>query len=132
MLMNQRRTEIERFCYDFINGNNNNTHLHHLIDDYRHLLAQIDIEKMNLSKDTFNSSFQTICADVFTIRSTHNAYIIAILGYAMRINDYYQQNYCSWYDSDILIKSLTITLERIDFNPNQFTATISPTYCILV
>ena len=52
----QYRKEIEQFCHDFIKGGN--IHLHNLIDNYRHLLSQIDIRRMNITQEMFDRSFK--------------------------------------------------------------------------
>ena len=48
-MKNQCRKDIEKFCRDFLKGRNR--HLHDVIDNYRHLLAQINIQQMNLTRN---------------------------------------------------------------------------------
>ena len=81
MRKQQQREEIEKFCRDFLNGNNK--HLHNVIDNYRHLLAQINIQQMNLTQETFARSFKSICRELFNVRPTHNGYVIPVLGFAL-------------------------------------------------
>ena len=73
----QWRDEIEKFCCNFLQGNSHQLHGH--ISNYRNILAQIDIEQMQFTKDTFDGSFQRICNKVFTHRPVNNGYIITIL-----------------------------------------------------
>ena len=124
----QRRQEIEQFCRDFLKGGN--MHLHKLIDNYRHLLAQIDIRQMDITKETFDRSFKNICKMLFSTRSTDKSYIIALLGFALTLNEYHLSYYCSWYHIDMLIDSLTDVLEYINFQPQDFIST--RTDCIIL
>ena len=123
-MINRRRDEIEKFCSNSLHCNNHQ--LHELINNYRHMLAQIDIQQMQFTKDTFDSSFQGICNKVFTHRPTSNGYIIVILGFAVAINNYHRTS--SWYTIDILMNSLINVLEEIDFHLEQLTTTS----CILL
>ena len=95
MINQQQRDEIEEFCRDFLMGNNK--HLHNVIGNYRHLLAQIEIQQF--TEDTLDRSFQTICREVFTHR-VGSGYIIAILGFSKEIHNCYYTS--SWYNINTL------------------------------
>ena len=122
----QRRQEIEQFCRDFVKGGSNR-HLHNLIDNYRHLLAQIDIQRMDITQETFDRSFKNICRKLFNTRpATDKSYIIALLGFALTLNEYHVSYHCYWYHVDMLINSLADVLEDINFQPKEFI--VEPTY----
>ena len=120
------RGEIEHFCRDFFRGNN--TYLNDIIATYRHLLKQIDMQSMNFSRDTLGKSFKRVCEELFALRSTDNAYIITTFAFALEIHEYHKYP-CSWYNLDLLIGSMTIVPEEIDFNPKQLA---KPSGCILL
>ena len=124
----QYRKEIEQFCYDFIKGGN--VYLHNLVDNYRHLLAQIDIRRLNITQEMFDRSFKNICRKLFDTRPADKGYIIALLGFALTLHEYHLLYHCSWYHVDMLIISLTDVLEDIHFQPKELTD--EPTYCIIL
>ena len=112
------REEIMEFCRNFINGDNK--HLHDIIDNYRHLFSQIDIQHLNLRQETFDHSFKNICKRLFNIRPADMSYIIALLGFALTLNEYYHLSYyCYWYHVDMLIDSLADVLEDVNFQPKE-------------
>ena len=113
----QYRKEIEQFCHDFVKGGN--IHLHNLIDNYRHLLTQIDIRHMNITQEAFDRSFKHICRKLFNTRPADKSYIIALFGFALTLNEYHLSYYCSWYHVDMLIHSLTDVLQDVNFQPNE-------------
>ena len=123
----QHREAIMKFCCNFINGDNN--HLHDVIDNYQHLFSQIDIKQLNLTRETFDITFKNICKILFTTRSTGSSYIIALLGFALTLNEYYLSYYCYWYHGDLLTDSLTDVLEDINFQPKEL---IDDTTCCII
>ena len=114
---NQHRKEIEQFCHDFLKGGNK--HLHNVIDKYRHLLAQIDIQQMCIAQETFDRSFKSICRQLFNIRPADKSYIISLLGFVLKLHEYHLAYHCSWYHVHILIDSLTDVLADINFQPKE-------------
>ena len=122
----QRRKEIEHFCIDFFQGNNKK--LYTVVEDCKHMLTQIDIRCLTFTKYTFEKSFQRICKLLFIQRPATNAYIIAMLGFAVEVNEYLYD--CLWYNIDILINSMTNVLEETDFNPKLLTKPSN--FCILL
>ena len=123
--MKNRRQEIEQFCHDFVKGGN--IYLHNLIDNYRHLFAQIDIRQLNITQEMFDRSFKNICRQLFNTRPTDKSYIIALLGFALTLHEYHQSYHCSWYHVDMLINSLADVLEDINFQPKELSE--EPTNC---
>ena len=126
--MKNRREEIEQFCHDFVKGGN--IYLHNLIDNYRHLFVQIDIRQLNITQEMFDRSFKNICRQLFNTRPTEKSYIIALLGFALTLHEYYQSYHCSWYHVDMLINSLADVLEDINFQPKEFAD--EPAYCVIL
>ena len=94
--------------------------MHNLIDNYRHLFAQIDIRQLNIKQEMFDRSFKNICRKLFNTRPTDKSYIIALLGFALTLHEYHQSYHCSWYHVDMLINSLVDVLEDINFQPKNF------------
>ena len=108
----QYREEIMEFCHNFINGSNK--HLLDVIDNYRHLLTQIDIQQFNLTQETFDITFKNICRKLFDIRPADKSYIIPLLGVALQLHEYHLIHHCIWYHVEILIDSLVEVLENIN------------------
>ena len=113
----QHRKELAIFSRDFLNGSNK--HLHDVIDNYKPLLAQIDIQHMDITQETFHQSFKSISRQLFNLRPTSESYIIALLGFALQLHEYHLSYHCSWYHVDILIMSLADILEDINFKPTK-------------
>ena len=125
----QHREDIDQFCRDFLKGSNK--HLHDVIDNYKPLLAQIDIQHMDITQETFDQSFKSICRQLFNIRPTGESYIIALLGFALKLHEYHLSYHCSWYHVDILIMSLADILEDINFKPKKELIN-ETTYCMIL
>ena len=49
------REEINLFCTNLFSGKNK--HLYDVINSYTYMVTKIDIQQLNLSRDTFNESF---------------------------------------------------------------------------
>ena len=92
------------------------------------MLTQLDIRCLNFTKYTFEKSFQKICKQLFIERPATNAYIIAMLGFAVEVNEYLYS--CVWYNIDMLIHSITNVPEETDFNPKLLTKPSN--FCILL
>ena len=121
----QCRKDLEQFCCDFLNERNRQ--LYNVIDNYRHLFEQIDIQQLNLTQETFDSSFKSICRKLFNIRLADRNYIIPLLEFALKLHRYYQTNYYPWYHIEILIDSLTDVLTGIGFQSKELSE--EPTNC---
>ena len=70
----QHREEIEQFCRNYIKGNNK--YLNDIIDNYRHLIIQIDIQQLNLTQETYDSSLKSISRKLFNSRPADERYTI--------------------------------------------------------
>ena len=81
--MTHRRDEKEKFCRNFLHGNSGFQQLHERIGNYEREFSQIDIQQ--LTKDTFDGSFQSICNAVmdalslFLVLQRQYTNIIALL-----------------------------------------------------
>ena len=111
----------------FFQGNNKK--LHAVVADYKHMLTKIDIKCLDFTKDTFESTFQKICKLLFIEKSVTDAYVIALLGFAVEVNEYHR--HCIWYNIDVLINSMTNVLEETDFSP-KLLLTTPDNFCILL
>ena len=124
----QGREDIERFCRDFLKERKR--HLHDVIDNYRHLFAQIDIQQLNFTQETFDSSFKNICRKLFDIRPADKNYIIPLLGFVLTLEEYHLSQCYSWYHTEILINSLTDVLTGVGFQVKELID--EPAYCIIL
>ena len=121
--------EIEQFCRDFLQGNSHHQ-LHEIVSIYRPRLM-LDIHQMRFTENTFEDSFHRICTEIFIHRPVDNGYIIAILCFAVDINDQYHTS--SWYNIDMLINSLINVLTEIGYDPRRLIPTTTTTSsCILL
>ena len=122
--MTYRRDEIEKFCRNFLHGNDHQQ-LHELIGNYEREFSQIDIQQL-FTTDTFDGSFQSVYNNVFIHRSASKGYITAILGFTGAVHKHHCSS--SWYTIDILTNSLVNVLEGIGFHPEQ----LAPSGCIIL
>ena len=116
------RKEIEHFCLQLFNDvadDDNINHLRCVINNYKHLVKVNDIQQLHLTRETFDISFQDVCKKVFSMRPADKNYIFTVLTYAVCIHEFHIQ-FSSWYTHEMLVQSLTIVLEEISFNPNEF------------
>ena len=111
-MMNDRRESINQFCRTVLDGENKQ--ICDIINEYD--FSSLDIAAMNFTNETFEDSFKTVCQELFKLRRPHSAYIIAILAYALKLNEYHLM-YCSWYRTDILTNTLVEVLMVNGFAP---------------
>ena len=125
----QRRKDIEQFCRDFLTESLR--HLHDVIDNYRHLFTQIDIQQLNPTQETFDSSFKRISRKLFDTRPADRNYIISLLGFALTLHEYHLSYHYSWYHIEMLIDSLTDILTGVGFQSKELMD--EPiTYCMIL
>ena len=117
------RTDIEQFCWRFL-LDGDYQHLHRIVAKYEGKFARINIE---FTVANFDSTFQLICKILFTTRPATSAYVLAVLGFAVAIDN--QLKHLEWYRSDTMIVSLTGILVDINFNPRCIESTGS--FCVL-
>ena len=128
MKYEQHRKDIEQFCRDFLKGENR--HLNEVIDTCRHLFTQIDIQLLNLTQETFDSSFKNICRKLFTIRPANKNYIISLFGFALKLHEYHLSYHHSWYHIEMLIDSLTDVLTDVGFQAKELIE--EPSFCMIM
>ena len=102
---NSYRYEIDQFCRGVLTRQNEQ--ICELIDSQGLAwMSRLDIAGMNLTRDTFGDSFSVVCEKLFEMRRPRTAYIIAILAYALKLDEYCTLH-CTWYSIELLIYTLT-------------------------
>ena len=104
-MTNDRRESVSQFCQGVLAGENRQ--ICDIINEYD--FSSLDIAAMNFTNETFEDSFKTVCQELFKLRRPHSVYIIAILAYALKLDEYHLMH-CSWYHTDILTNSLVEVL----------------------
>ena len=87
-----------------------------------HDFSSLNVGEMNLTRDTFVTSFKSVCEELFRIRPPHASYTVVVLAYALELHEYHR--HVAWYDSDLLILSLVGVLIANGFEaylPNRCT-----------
>ena len=112
-----RPAEIEEFCRSFLLGTNYQ-HLHEIIGECDEQFNSIDIHLFEAV--FFNETFKMICRSLFAKRPASNAYVLALLGFAVNIDSRLKGT--EWYTVDAMISSLTQVLLDVNFNINQVQA----------
>ena len=101
-----RRQRTIGFCYSVLNGQNKQ--ICDVIEE--HNFSPLDIGGLKLTKETFDISFKHVCKELFRIRPVRISYIIPIFAYAMKLNEFHLLHCKDWYESDLLVCSLTDVL----------------------
>ena len=116
----RRRESIARFCWSVIDGRNK--YVGDIIREYKHSIeSRIDIQGMNFKQETFSRDLTNICDVLFTIRRVHMSYIMAVLAFSIELNDYLT-NHSSWYNTELLIQTLTNIFLDVGFDPDKITS----------
>ena len=113
----QRRLLI-RFCQDVLNGRNRE--MCTIID--AHDFSSLNVGDMKLTRDTFVSSFKSVCEELFRLRPPHTSYMVVVFAYALELHEYHR--HVAWYEPDLLILSLVDVLIANGFEayiPNSCT-----------
>ena len=100
----RRRRMLTQFCQDVLVGRN--IDICAVINSCNFSL--LNIGEMNLTRDTFIPGFESVCEELFILRSPQPSYIIAVLAYALELHEYHRD--MAWYDSNLLILPLTDVL----------------------
>ena len=111
-------TSIEQFCRGFLSGNQEYKHLYDILCEYVATFERIDIHRVFHSKETFTTSFPTICTTVLRLRGTDSSYVLAILGFVLHVHAQYKN--LQWYDVELMLVLLVKILTSINFNPAQY------------
>ena len=100
---NSYRHEIDQFCRGVLTRQNER--ICGFINTQGLVMSRLDIAGMNLTRDTFGTSFIGVCEKLFEMRRPRTAYIIAILAYALKLDEYCTLH-CTWYSRELLIYTL--------------------------
>ena len=91
-----------------------------LMQEYQEFMPQITIQ---LKKETFSSCIQTIADELFETRKTTDPYVILLLAFSSKLDEYCKQY--DWYNTEFLIQILVNILAKTSFNPPN-------KYCIIL
>lgn len=112
---NSYRYEIAQFCRGVLTRQNEQ--ICGLINTQGLTMSRLDIAGMNLTRDTFGDSFSGVCEKLFEMRRPRSAYIIAILAYALKLDEYCTLH-CTWYSRELLIYTLTDIFVDVGLDPD--------------
>ena len=104
---------VRDFCRKVLTGQYIN--IQDIIKSQENNLRKINIERLNLHRGNFPTIIKGVCQHLFSIRSSQPAYVIAVLGFAKIINEYY--NSSTWYNQDLLIDVLYDILKEAGVEP---------------
>ena len=91
-----------------------------LMQKYQEFMPHITIQ---LKKETFSSCIQTIADELFETRKTTDPYVISLLAFSSKLDEYCKQY--DWYNTEFLIQILVNILAKTSFNPPN-------KYCIIL
>ena len=91
-----------------------------LMQEYQEFMPQITIQ---LNKETFSSCIQAIADELFETRKTTYPYVISLLAFSSKLDEYCKQY--DWYNTEFLIQILVNILAKTSFNPPNI-------YCIIL
>ena len=91
-----------------------------LMQEYQEFMPQITIQ---LKKETFSSCIQAIADELFETRKTTDPYVISLLAFSSKLDEYCKQY--DWYNTEFLIQILVNILAKTSFNPPNI-------YCIIL
>ena len=120
-----QQQSIEEFCKHILNGQNKQ--LYQLINNYASSFELL--EDTMTTTSNLESSFKAICEELFKLRPAKGAYIIAILGYALKLNKYHTEHSQTWYKTELLTCSLTNILKDQGFDCVTALEDIVNDYC---
>ena len=106
-----RRDTIEQFCHEFFH--NDKCDLRIIFEKDKHLFSKIEVPI--LTEENFDSVIRKVSIELFSVRPAQKSYIIALLGFALKVDHHHQRH--SWYKQDRLINILVSVLDKIEFNP---------------
>ena len=106
------RQQVIRFCRSVLSGQNE--WICRIIDEHDFSLLDLAVG-VKLTRDTFGVSFRRVCEELFRMRPVRDAYIIAIFGYALKLNEYHLLHCRDWYETDLLTYSLVDVLVAYGF-----------------
>jgi len=66
--------------------------------------SMLNIGEMKLTRDTFVTSFKSVCEELLRLRLPRTSFIIVVFAYALELHQHHQG--IAWYEPDLLILSL--------------------------
>ena len=99
-----------------------------LMLEYQEFMPKITIQ---LKKETFSSCIQAIADELFETRKTTYPYVISLLAFSSKLDEYCKQY--DWYNTELLIQSLVSILDEISFYPpNKYCVILYPKFFFLL
>ena len=124
---NRQQQTIEEFCKHIMNGQNKQ--LYQLINNYASSFDLLEDTMTTTTTSNLESSFKAICEELFKLRPANGAYIIAILGYTLKLNNYHTEHSQTWYETELLTFSLVNILKDQGFDCVTALEDIVNNYC---
>ena len=90
------------------------------VQEYQEHLPQITIQ---LKEETFSFCIQAIADELFEARETTYPYVMTLLAFSLKLDEYCKQY--DWYNTEFLIQILVNILAKTSFNPPN-------KYCIIL
>ena len=90
------------------------------MQEYQELIPQITIQ---LKVETFSSCIQAIADELFETREKSYPYVMALLAFSLKLDEYCKQY--DWYNTEFLIQILVNILAKTAFNPPN-------KYCVIL
>ena len=121
----EKRRCIEDFCIKFFKNYWENdcsidplVHSCHLLIKEKRLIMITKSLSTYSTEENFNTSFRTMCGELFKDSIVKNEYIVSLLAFCIELDTCLQEHV--WYSPTILIKVLVNALEDVQFNPLTF------------
>ena len=90
------------------------------VQEYQERLPQITI---HLKEETFSFCIQTTADELFEKRETAYPYVMLLLAFSLKLDEYCKQY--DWYNTEFLIQILVSILAKTSFNPPN-------KYCVIL
>ena len=90
------------------------------VQEYQEFLPQITIQ---LKEETFSFCIQAIADELFETRETTYPYVMTLLAFSLKLDEYCKQY--DWYNTEFLIQILVSILAKTSFNPPN-------NYCVIL
>ena len=78
-------------------------------------MSAINIQSLQLTEQSFDSTYQGICEEVFRYKYKKE-YVISLLAFSIELDRHLEKE--SWYTTDRLVSTLTNQLGKTEFEPS--------------
>ena len=124
---------LRLFCQKVLLGEYKN--IEQICETHEDNLLKVDIKGLGLQKENFDMVIMDICQELFSIRSSHPAYIIAVFCFSKKVDQHYK--IYNWYNQDMLVDILTDILNSVLVEPQHIIQYCDrelyfKTYCIII